>query len=331
MADKYLYLVLDCETATMPFINEITEAPEAHKKIAIARPLIYDIGWVIVDRMGNEILREQYLVAETFSVPTIFTTAYYKEKRPIYLRMLRNGETSIVSWLYVRERLIQAMKSVRAVGAFNSAFDFKKAIPFTDIYTEKLYSEDYYEWEEGQKEFCRIIISKPFDKSRREKIMEPEVFRFHDAVYPLFDLWGLSTTLLINNDRYKRYCVENKLFSPSGIYFKTSAETTFQYIANMYDFEEQHTALDDAIIEARILSKITSRRTLPLGIRIFPFRDLGYTGDFVIQRRTNQNHAETVLSVLSDMARENPENRAIASQLASLTTYYDQKYKKVEE
>lgn len=331
MADKHLYLVLDCETATMPFINEITEDAEARKKIAIARPLIYDIGWVIVDRMGNEILREQYLVAETFSVPTIFTTAYYKEKRPIYLRMLHNGETSIVSWLYVRERLIQAMKSVCAVGAFNSAFDFKKAIPFTDTYTEKLYSEDYYEWEEGQKEFCRIIISEPFDKSRREKIMEPEVFRFHDAVYPLFDLWGLSTTLLINNDRYKRYCVENKLFSPSGIYFKTSAETTFQYIANMYDFEEQHTALDDAIIEARILSKITSRRALPLGIRIFPFRDLGYTGDFVIQRRTNQNHAETVLSVLSNMARENPENRAIASQLASLTTYYDQKYKKVEE
>lgn len=328
MADKHLYLVLDCETATMPFINEITEDVEARKKIAIARPLIYDIGWVIVDRMGNEISREQYLIAEAFSVPTIFTTAYYKEKRPIYLRMLRNGETSVVSWLYARERLIQAMKSVYAVGAFNSAFDFKKAIPFTDIYTEKLYSEDYYEWEEKQKELCRIIISKP---SRREKILRPEVFRFRDVVYPLFDLWGLSTTFLINNDRYKRYCVENNLFSPSGIYFKTSAETTFQYIANMYDFEERHTALDDAIIEAHILSKITSRRTLPLGIRTFPFRDLGYTGDFIIQRRTNQNHAETVLTTLSAAAHGNPQNCIITSQLASITTYYNQKYKKVEE
>ena len=40
------YMVFDCETATLPFANEIANGDaEKKKKIAIARPLIYDLGW----------------------------------------------------------------------------------------------------------------------------------------------------------------------------------------------------------------------------------------------------------------------------------------------
>lgn len=46
MARKELrYLVFDCETATLPFANELSANDiEKKKKIAIARPLIYDMG-----------------------------------------------------------------------------------------------------------------------------------------------------------------------------------------------------------------------------------------------------------------------------------------------
>ena len=79
---KY-YLILDCETATMPYANNFEGSVK--QKISIAKPLIYDLGWQIVDRNGNVYAKRNYLISEIFSVPTVFNTAYYKDKRPLYL------------------------------------------------------------------------------------------------------------------------------------------------------------------------------------------------------------------------------------------------------
>ena len=84
MAKKKLYMVVDTETATLPIVCDIARTAEEKKKLAIAKPLVYDIGWTICDRKGNVLEKKQYLIAETFSVPAIFNTAYYAEKRPIY-------------------------------------------------------------------------------------------------------------------------------------------------------------------------------------------------------------------------------------------------------
>lgn len=68
MRKKY-YLTLDTETATLPFANEIAKNAKQKQKIAIAKPLVYDIGWVITDRLGNRVKRVNYLIQETFFVP----------------------------------------------------------------------------------------------------------------------------------------------------------------------------------------------------------------------------------------------------------------------
>ena len=90
MRKKY-YLTLDTETATLPFANEIAKNAKQKQKIAIAKPLVYDIGWVITDRLGNRVKRVNYLIQETFFVPAIFNTAYYRDKRPLYMEDLKNG------------------------------------------------------------------------------------------------------------------------------------------------------------------------------------------------------------------------------------------------
>ena len=65
-------MVFDCETATLPFAEEIANGnSEKKKRIAIARPLIYDMGWTITNRKGDIIDKKQFLVAETFAVPEI--------------------------------------------------------------------------------------------------------------------------------------------------------------------------------------------------------------------------------------------------------------------
>lgn len=284
------YMVFDCETATLPFVNEIAEGnSEKKKRIAIARPLIYDLGWTITNRKGEILERKQYLIAETFSVPAVFNTAYYSEKRPLYLAMLANNETCVKPWNEVMEIFVADLEKVDAVGAYNSMFDFKKAIPFTELYIQKLYSANYYEWEQVQRNICRKIANEPYQKNN-EKEFDCDNFSFRDNNYPLFDLWGLATTHLLNTVTYKKKCLDNDMLTASGTYFKTSAEASFRYLTDKYDFDEAHTALDDAIIETYILAQIAKRSAITIGITFFPFRELGTTNDFVLRKKNPDIH-----------------------------------------
>lgn len=294
------YMVLDCETATLPFASELACGDaEKKKKIAIARPLIYDIGWTITNRKGEILDKKQFLIAETFSVPAVFNTAYYAEKRPIYLEMLQRRETTIKTWYEVSEMLLQDMRKVDAVGAYNSMFDFKKAIPFTELYINKLYSPNYQAWEQTQRNLCYKIMNERYQKNE-EKNFDGENFKFRDEEFPLFDLWGLATKHLLNNATYKKQCLNNEMLTASGTFFKTSAEATFRYLMDKYDFNEAHTALDDATIETYILSKVAKKSAITLGIMFFPFRELGTTDEFVMRRKTpNQEEVDTVINAMS--------------------------------
>lgn len=291
MRKELRFVVFDSETATLPFANEIAKGDvDAKKRIAIAKPIIYDAGWVVTNRRGEILEKRQFLVAETFCVPQIFNTAYYAEKRPIYLEMLSRGETCVKPWDEIMDIFLADLEKVDGVGAFNSMFDFKKAIPFTELYIRKLYSPNYDAWEQVQRAAAYHIA---WDKKRdtRNPNFREDVFEFRGKEYPLFDLWGLAVNHLLDNVSYKKECLNHALLTASGTFFKSSAESTYQYLCNKYDFVESHTALDDAEIETFILSKIAARHKIKMGIEFFPFRNLGYTYDF-IRRKKRPDPAE---------------------------------------
>ena len=98
MAKQKLLLTFDTETCTIYTPESWNLTSNEKKKICIARPLIYDIGWTISSRSAGVIEKKNYLIAETFSVPSVFNTAYYKEKRPIYLDMINNDELAVKPW-----------------------------------------------------------------------------------------------------------------------------------------------------------------------------------------------------------------------------------------
>ena len=266
-------MVLDCETATLPYAQKFDGADR--QKIAIARPLIYDLGWQIIDRQGRVYDKQNYLIAEVFSVPSVFNTAYYASKRPIYLDRLKKGEIILTTWDEATKKLVEAMDVCYAVGAYNSMFDFKKAIPFTETYITQLYSPTFYDWEKSQEAFCDYILTHPH--VNKDKNFNGEVFHFRGVDYPLFDLWGMSCEHLLNNDEYRELCDYNGWYSQSGKFYKTSAETTYRYIRKDNEFVESHTALDDAIIESEIMKEILKPtvKNLKIGITYFPFRLVG--------------------------------------------------------
>jgi hypothetical protein len=271
---KY-YFVLDCETATLPYAGKFEG--EQRKAIAISKPLIYDLGWKVIDAKGKVYRRKSYLITEIFSVPSIFNTAYYASKRPIYLDKLRKKEITLVSWETATADMIKDMQGTEAVGAYNSMFDFKKAIAFTEEYISHLYSDDYQEWETQQNRICDFIVNTPNRENTKEKI-DPSSFTFRDESYPLFDIWGLSCENLVNNDEYRKFCKDNEKTTASGRYYPTSAETVYSYLTQNAQFVESHTAVEDADIECEILAKIFEKvkpKDMTMGIIYFPFRMLG--------------------------------------------------------
>lgn len=270
---KLYYLTLDTETATLPFVNEIVLDSKAKQTISIAKPLVYDIGWTISDRNGNIIKRENYLIQETFFVPNIFNTAYYKDKRPQYMRLYSEGKIKAATWNEVIEILLADLETVNFVTAYNACFDFKKAIPFTERYIYHLYSENYNKWEEWQKKRC-IDILENGNHAKNENYLVP-VFELRGNEYPLIDIWALACDRLLNTNKYRKYCCDNNFFTDSKKFFKTSAEVSYRYLVKDNEFVESHTALSDAEIETFILAKALKRGKSEPYLKAFPFRTIG--------------------------------------------------------
>ena len=276
---KY-YIVLDCETATLP--EAINYEGEERKNIAIAKPLIYDLGWQVIDAQGRIYARKNYLISEIFSVPAIFDTAYYASKRCVYLEKLEKGEITLTDWKTASAELVEDMDACVAVGAYNSMFDYKKAIPFTDLYISKLYSPDFHDWLNFQNKKLPWLATG--HRNENPNGFDETIFRFRGKEYPLFDLWGLSCRHILNCDEYKNMCLDNDWQTASGKYFKTSAETAFRFFSETLDFEEAHTAIDDAEIESILFAEICKRtkKKFEMGIIYFPFRELGTVENFVM-------------------------------------------------
>jgi hypothetical protein len=283
---KY-YLVLDCETATLPYATKYDNNPKQKQKIAIAKPLIYDLGWSIVDRQGRVYRRKNFLITEIFSVPSVFNTAYYSHKRPIYIEKLKNGEITLTDWNSAITELENDLSAVESVGAYNSMFDYKKAIPFTEEYIKNLYSPNYKQWEEFQNAVCENIANGTTYENTKD--FDGQNFILRDKTYPMFDIWGLACKYFLNNDEYKQMCLDNEWKTASGKYFKTSAETAFRYLSKNMEFIESHTAIDDVDIEAQIFSTIIKKslKNLEIGLIYFPFRELGTVEMFELQKELN--------------------------------------------
>ena len=323
------YIILDTETCTLPFVNEWALDSESKKKIAIAKPLVYDIGWTIANRTHGIVEKRNFLVAETFSVPTVFNTAYYKEKRPLYLDMMKRGEIEVLPWDSIMEILLTDLQDAEYICAYNAMFDFKKAIIFTELYIRKLYSPFYHEWEDLQRESCRRILTEK--KKQNERDFDPEHFIFRGEKYPMIDIWGVACKYLLNNSKYKNMCLREGKISPSGLYFTTNAEVAMQYLSQRFDFIEDHTALSDAEIETKILFYCLKRGKIVQGIIYFPYKMLGYTTDYVQEAKgVTEAMAQNVVNAIREYLGEDEPSTPYAKQtynrLAALEYFMEENW-----
>lgn len=188
---------------------------------SIEQPFPYDIGYAICDRYGNIYEKKSFVVAEVFlDMADVMTSAYYAEKIPNYWDDIKNGSRTLRTFRNIRAEIHSDMKkyNVKKVGAYNMGFD-KKALNNLTRYVTKSWMRWFFPF--GTEYFC---------------------------------IWNMACQTLMNRATYIKFAEKNGLISPSNN-LMTSAEACYKYVTKNIDFKEEHTGLEDVLIEVQILKE----------------------------------------------------------------------------
>ena len=185
--------------------------------VSVNKPFCYNIGYVIYNTDTDEMLvKKDFVVEQIWHNMPLFSTAYYADKRPIYVSRMRAKKTKMDKFGYICKEMIKDLNTfnVEYAYAYNSSFD------------EKVF-EYNCDW---------FKCNNPFD------------------TVPIIDIRGNVHNRIAFTDDFQNFCEQNNQFTDSGNY-STTAETVYRYLTNNMEYTEEHTALSDSLDELRILEE----------------------------------------------------------------------------
>lgn len=198
-----------------------TEAASETGKCNPSRSLVYDIGYHVVEAStGANVASRSIAVMDTFHKTRLMRTAYYACKLPQYYEGMRDGTWECMTFAEAHETWCDdvARYVVRDVWAWNVDYD-RRALGHTiGTYSGGLLRE----W---------------------------------DASVNYLDIQSVAARTLLATAKYRAWCDANDVHTPSG-YPPTTAEAAYKYLTGRMEFEECHTALEDATIEASMLRRL---------------------------------------------------------------------------
>ena len=198
--------------------------------ISCNKPFCYNIGYVIFNTEKQAIVcKRDFVVEQVWHNRPLFETAYYADKRPIYVEAMRARRCTMDKYGYIQRQMSRDIRDYQVQGAyaFNSAFD-DRVFDF---------NAEYYH--------CNNALDN----------------------VPVFDIRGYACKVLFT-DEYREFCDRNEaVTNPQGDRkfitdadgYKTTAESFYCYLMNATEFNEAHTALADSEIELAILLECLKR------------------------------------------------------------------------
>lgn len=184
---------------------------------SLEKPFCYNIGYVIFDTETKEILsKKDFVVEQVWHNSMLFSSAYYADKRQIYVSRLKGRTCTLDKFGYITQKMYRDIKEygIEHAYAYNSSFD------------EKVFAFNC-DW---------FKCINPFD------------------TIAIHDIRGFVHKEIAFTADFQAFCDTYGLYTESGNY-STTAETLFQYISGDTEFVEEHTALADSMIELAILER----------------------------------------------------------------------------
>lgn len=191
---------------------------------SLDEPICYDVGFAVVDRFGAVYERFSFVVAETFLDRDLMSYAYYADKIEQYWQEIKAGKRKLAKFSTIRRIFADTCKrnQVKIVLAHNARFD-NRSLNLTQRYLTA--SKYRYFFPYGLK---------------------------------VWDTLKMSREVLKNDDEYGAFCYNND-FLTSRLCKQFTAEVLFRFICGEVDFEEQHTGLEDVLIEKEIFAYLMWR------------------------------------------------------------------------
>ena len=183
--------------------------------ISLDKPFVYDLGYTIADADGNIVAKKSYVITQVWNNKELFATSYYAAKKPLYISRLKTKYSKKVSWGNAMRYLANDMKKygVSEVFAYNSKFD-SRALNFMCAWYK---------------------VVNGLGGTEIKDIMK--------YIAPITD-----------TEDYKNFCETNGYMTAHKVpQCQKKAETLYRYLTNNVKFEEEHTGLEDSLIELEIL------------------------------------------------------------------------------
>lgn len=184
-------------------------------------PIVYDIGGCIHDKKGNIYESFSFVIDETFyGMKDLMQSAYYAHKIPQYEKQIANGERKVVHFSTAKKTIKDLCDEyqVKAIIAHNARFDYRST-------------------------------------TRTQRYLTKSKYRyFLPYGIPIWDSLKMAKDTICKQPTYQRWCENNNFLTKNGKP-RATAEILYKYISGDVNFKEQHTGLEDVLIEIAITCK----------------------------------------------------------------------------
>lgn len=180
-------------------------------------PLCYDVGFAVVDVLGNVYESFSFVVADIFLDEELMKSAFFADKIPQYWQDIKSGKRELKTFHNIKKAFADCVKryNVKIILAHNARFD-NRSLNLTQRY---LTSSKY-----------RYFF--PFGVE-------------------IWDTLKMSREVLKNDENYSTFCWNNDYLT-KRLCKRYTAEIIYRFLTNDNDFEERHTGLEDVMIEKEI-------------------------------------------------------------------------------
>jgi hypothetical protein len=185
---------------------------------SIDDPIVYDVGFAVVDAEGNVYEQHSYVVADVFLDKNLMSYAYFADKIPQYWEDIKSGKRKLRRFKTIRMIFKDVCKQyeIKKIFAHNARFD-NRSLNLTQRYL----TSSKFRW-------------------------------FFPYNTEICDTLKMSRNTLKNVEAYDQFCWDNDFITKRGCK-RYTAEIIYKFITGKLDFEESHTGLEDVLIEKEIL------------------------------------------------------------------------------
>ena len=191
---------------------------------SIDDPIVYDVGFAVVDAEGNVYEQHSYVVADVFLDKDLMSYAYFADKIPQYWKDIKSGKRKLRRFKTIRMIFKDVCRQyeIKKIFAHNARFD-NRSLNLTQRYL----TSSKFRW-------------------------------FFPYNTEICDTLKMSRNTLKNVEAYDQFCWNNDFITKRGCK-RYTAEIIYKFITGKLDFEESHTGLEDVLIEKEILKYCLER------------------------------------------------------------------------